>query len=210
MEASIELERPFTEEEILLALKEINPGKAPGPDGFNARYLLFLWDSIKASILSFCQGFFSHAFIPRGINASFLALIPKIDHPTIPSDFRPISLINCTMKIILKLLANRFKPILPSIISDTQSAFIKGRQIADSILMTNEVVHSIQKGFSRGIVLKLDFEKAFDTVEWCFLLDALSSFGFGARRISWIKSILSSSRSLVLVNGSPSREFSMK
>lgn len=113
------------------------------------------------------------------------------------------------MKIILKVLANRIKNLLPNLIAEQQSAFVNGRQIADSILVTSEIVHSIQSNQTKGIILKLDFEKAFDTVNWDFLMQTLQGMGFGAKWRSWILAIVSSARQSVLINGSLSREFKM-
>lgn len=114
------------------------------------------------------------------------------------------------MKIILKILANRISPLLHKLVAEEQSAFVKGRQIADSILITNEVAHSISHGQVKGLILKLDFEKAFDSVNWEFLLETLQIMGFGVRWRDWIQAILSSARQSVLVNGSPSTEFKME
>lgn len=114
------------------------------------------------------------------------------------------------MKIILKILAHRIKILLPKLIAEEQAAFVKGRQVADSILITNKMLHSIQNKHSRGLILKLDFEKAFDMLNWEFQLGTLESMGFGSKWILWIKAIISTIRQSVLVNGSPTREFSME
>lgn len=79
----------------------------------------------------------------------------------------------------------------------------------DSFLIVEEVVHSLQTNMVDGFILKLDFEKAFDSVDWNFLFKVLQSFGFGDKWTNWIKSILESSRMSVLVNGSPTSEFGM-
>lgn len=143
------------------------------------------------------------------MNSSFIALIPKTPSPIEVQEFRPISLINCTLKILLKVLASRIKLALNDIISETQFAFIKGRSIADCILITGELSHSIQYNLTEGIILKIDIEKAFDTVRWDLLLTILELQGFGEKWIMWIKAIISSAKLSVLVNGSPTKEFSM-
>lgn len=105
-EASM-LEYPFDHNEIVLALEEMGPDKAPGPDGFNARYIKFLWKHLEKDILKLFNDFHSSSILPDGVNKLFLALIPKVLNPVLVSDFRPISLINCSLKILLKVLANR-------------------------------------------------------------------------------------------------------
>lgn len=128
--------------------------------------------------------------------------------PKTVKDYRPISLINTSIKILLKVLASRLACHLDCIVGDTQTGFMRGRQAAESIMTVKEVVHSLQKNRSKGMVLKLDFEKAFDSVNWEFLLQVLESMNFDHTLIVWIKSLLNTSRISLLVNGSPIKEFS--
>lgn len=143
-----------------------------------------------------------------GVNSSFIALIPKVEQPQLVKDFRPISLINCTIKIVTKVLANRLKRVLSSLITENQSAIITGRQIPDGILVANELVHGLSIGPMKGLILKLDFEKAFDSISWEFLFQFLRKMKFGERWIQWVKNIFSTIRILIMINGSPSVEFS--
>lgn len=91
--------------------------------------------------------------------------------------------------------------------SQTQTAFIKGRHISDSILIASEVYHLIDRRMSNRLILKLDFEKAFDSIKWSFVDEVLQNMGFGDKWISWIHSIFMNSRIGVLHNGSPTEEF---
>lgn len=124
----------FEMAEINKAMKEIDPAKSPGPDGFNGFYIRNFWDYIKNDIFAFMNSFNDECILPQGINSSFIVLIPKVENPTLVQHFRPISLINCTMKILLKLLANRLKDHLQLLVSDSQFAFMKGMLISDCIL----------------------------------------------------------------------------
>jgi hypothetical protein len=104
----------------------------------------------------------------RDINATNIALIPKISNPTRVTNFRPISLCNVIYKLIAKVLANRMKKVLPTIISPTQSVFILGRLIMDNISVAFEALHTMDgriKGREGHMVLKLDMSKAYDRVE---------------------------------------------
>lgn len=139
---------------------------------------------------------------------STLFLIKKTPQPKSPRDFRPISLMNTSMKLLTKVLAGRLSPLLDKLVSESQSAFIKGRQITDSILIASEVHHLLSARRVKGAILKLDFEKAFDTVRWDFLLEVLEAMNFGSRWINWIQNIIGTARIAVLVNGAPSEEFS--
>ena len=96
---------------------------------------------------------------------------------------------------------------MPSIISDSQSAFIEGRNILDGVLIVNEIVDGWKKNQKKRIILKLDFQKAFDSINWAFLFSMLSNFGVGNKWISWISECLTLAIISILVNGSPIAEF---
>ncbi|XP_028083204.1 uncharacterized protein LOC114284477 [Camellia sinensis] len=98
------------------------------------------WRIINDDILKFMADFHENGKLVKGLNASFVSLIPKQENPTSIQDYRPISLINSMYKILSKVLASRLKQVLPSIINSTQSAFLSGRSILDGILVANEVV----------------------------------------------------------------------
>ncbi|GJS64726.1 RNA-directed DNA polymerase, eukaryota, reverse transcriptase zinc-binding domain protein [Tanacetum coccineum] len=127
----------------------------------------------------------------------------------VASDFRPISLIGAQYKIIAKVLANRLACVIDTIISHEQSAFIKNRQILDGPLMVNEVIQWCKRKKSKLMVFKIDFEKAFDSISWDFLIRVLQFMGFSDKWIKWISGCLSSASTSILINGSPSREFSI-
>ncbi|XP_028120245.1 uncharacterized protein LOC114317682 [Camellia sinensis] len=111
-------------------------------------------------------------------------------------------------KILSKVLANRLKLVMPRIISEEQSAFVGGRSILDGILIANEIVDWWKKTKKHGIILKLDFEKAYDSVNWSFLLSMMKNFGFGEKWLTWVQECILNTRVSVLVNGSPISEFS--
>ncbi|KAJ0806197.1 putative RNA-directed DNA polymerase [Helianthus annuus] len=151
--------------------------------------------------------FFETGMINRGCGSAFIALIPKSRDPLGLSDYRPISLVGVINKVISKILANRMKPILNDIISNSQSAFLKGRFILDAPLVINELLSWARKNKKQVFFLKVDFEKAYDNVNWGFVLDILHQMGFGEKWCGWISGVLKSARASVLVNGSPTFEF---
>ncbi|KAJ9549250.1 hypothetical protein OSB04_021793 [Centaurea solstitialis] len=112
--------------------------------------------------------------------------------------------------VIAKVLANRLKKVIGKVISEPQSAFIKGRNILDGVLIANEVVDFVRFKKRKGLIFKVDFEKAYDSVDWNCLLGTMNRMGFGKKWIGWISACLRSSSTSVLVNGSPSKEFMME
>jgi len=144
---------------------------------------------------------------PRGTNASFITLIPKVDNPQCLDNYRPISLVSSFYKIITKVLANRLKVVLKRIIDFKQSTFLENRGILDNVLAANEAIDEARKESKPCIVFKVDFEKAYDSVNWDYLGYMLGRLGFSSKWIKWIKGCMVSSSVSVLVNESPTKEF---
>ena len=151
------LQAPFSREEIKRAVWECGSDRDPGPDGFSFGFLKRFWDFILDDLVAFVQHFHDHCSIPKGNNASFFTVIPKVRDPKIFKDFRPISLIGCQYKIIDKLLANRLVAIIGSIVSLEQSAFVKGRQILDGLFLLNELVSWSKATNHPLMIFKVDF-----------------------------------------------------
>ncbi|GKD07238.1 RNA-directed DNA polymerase, eukaryota, reverse transcriptase zinc-binding domain protein, partial [Tanacetum coccineum] len=117
--------------------------------------------------------FESRGRLAWGCNASFIVLIPKFPDPLDLSDYRPISLIGCMYKVLSKLLASRLSQVIHKLISSNQTTFLKGRQILDGSLVANEIVNFAKKEGIDLLIFKVDFEKAFDSVNWNFLMDTI-------------------------------------
>jgi hypothetical protein len=141
------------------------------------------------------------------INSTFISLIPKIHWAKEIKDFHPISLVGGIYKIISKVLANRMKKVMDKIISKPQNVFVKGRQILDLVLVANECLDNRIKSGELGVLCKLDMEKAYDHVDWNFLIYLLKRCGFREMWCLWIKHCISTVRFSVLINGVPSSFF---
>jgi len=200
----------FTEKEIRGAVWQCEGSESPGPDGFNFNFIKKRWEFVKVEVMAVMKQFHETGYIPKGCNASFIALVPKVRNPVNLEQYRPISLVGAIYKIISKVLAGRIKKVLPLVIDECQSAFLKNKGILDSVLMANEVLEDIKRGGRSGLCLKVDFEKAYDSVRWEFLYDMLQKIGFHSKWISWIRGCLESASISVLVNGSPTEEFKPK
>ena len=161
---------PFSEEEVRKAIWDCGSDKSSGPDGINFKFIKKFWQLIKLDVLRFLDEFYANSVFPRGCNASFLALIPKVADPQYLNDYRPISLIGCMYKIVAKLLAKRMKRVLPTIINEAQSAFIEGRHLLQSVLVANEVIDEAKRSTKSCLIFKVDYEMAYDSVSWDFLV----------------------------------------
>ena len=148
-------------------------------------------------------------FISKGCNSSFITLIPKCKDPSSLAEFRPISLIGCTYKIISKLLACRLKQVIGSVVDEVQSAYIEGRNILDGPLIVNEISSWAKKVNKKVLLFKVDFDKAFDSINWSYLDSIQMQMGFGNKWRNWIRACLSSARASVIINGCPTEEFSV-
>lgn len=142
-------------------------------------------------------------------NCTFIALIPKKINPQKVPNFRSISLVGCMYKVLSKVLANRLNRVMSKLIAETQSTFIKGRQIVDGILITNELVDEAKCRREDLLLFKVDFEKAYDLVEWDCLCLIMSKMNFPAMWRNWILERLSTTSMSVLVNGSSITEFQL-
>ncbi|XP_042964739.1 uncharacterized protein LOC122298962 [Carya illinoinensis] len=160
------------------------------------------WEIVKADLLEAVSEFFQHQMLPRYYSASFIVLIPKVDSPTSFDKFRPISLCSVVYKICVKIVVGCLTNVLPKLISQEQGAFIPGRSIFENISLTQEMVHSINKTTNGGNVLvKLDMSKAYDRVNWRFLIHVLDSFGFSSQFCALINLCISSTWYSIMMNG---------
>ncbi|KAL2935618.1 hypothetical protein RDABS01_018736 [Bienertia sinuspersici] len=178
-----------TEVEIKEALFQMHPNKAPGPDGMHALFYQKCWNIVKGDVVKFIGDWWHGRANIQEVNKTCIVLVPKCQQPQRMGEFCPISLCNVVYKIISKLLANRLKTILPNLISDHQSAFVR-RLITDNVLVAFEIFHAMKrrnKGKEGIVAMKLDMSKAYDRVEWSFLEQVMKKMGFGAE---WIRRVI--------------------
>ena len=162
------LSSDFIVDKIKAALFQMGPTKAPRPDAMNALFYQKFWHVVGDNVVFAMLDYLNYGVMLPDINHTIIVLIPKVKNPEKMFDFQLISLCNVSYKIISKVLANRLKQILLTIISPIQSAFVPGRLITDNILVAYETLHTMhsrKKGKKGLLALKLDISKVYDWVE---------------------------------------------
>ena len=166
----------FVKAEVEEALKQMEPLKAPGPDGLPPLFYQKFQPSIGEDVSFAILNCLNSSSIPPSINQTFITLIPKVKSPTVASEFCPIALCNVIYKLAAKVIANRLKKVLPNLISKSQSTFQSNKTISDNILVAFELLHHMKTQKSKKadfITLKLDITKEYDRVEWQFLIEIM-------------------------------------
>ncbi|GAU50095.1 hypothetical protein TSUD_28830 [Trifolium subterraneum] len=202
--------KPFSLEEVKAAVWDCDSFKSPGPDGVNFGLIKDFWSEMQVDVMSFIAEFHRNDRLTKGINATFIALIPKVESPQRLNDFMSISLVGNLYKILVKVLANRLRLVMGRVISESQMAFVRDRQILDGILIANEVVDEARWAKKELMLFKVDFEKAYDSVDWGYLDVVMGRMGFPTLWRKWIKECVCTATASVLVNGSPTDEFPLE
>ena len=172
------LEKEVTMEEIKNTLFSMPSNKSPGPDGFPCEFFKATWSVIFHDFTVAIQSVFMKSFLPKGINSTVLALIPKKTEASEMKDYRPIACCNILYKVVSKIIANRLKTLMPRIISANQSAFIQGRLLMENVLLAIDLVKDYHKeNISPRCAMRIDISKAFDSVQWPFFSENIDGYG---------------------------------
>ena len=195
-------EKNITEEECFASLCDLPNNKSPGSDGFNCEFYKYFWGKIKSFVFNSFQYSFQTGTLSIDQRRAILTLIPKGDKDIrLLKNWRPISLLNLDYKILAKLLAKRLQTVLPSVINEDQSGYIKNRYIGENVRTILDIIELTKDKINPGVILFLDFEKAFDSISWNFLFKTLHAFNFGDIFIYWIKLLYSQPLACVSNNG---------
>ena len=205
---SNQLEGQLTLDELSYSLKDMKNGKSPGSDGFPAEFFKFFWRQLGGFVLRSLNEGFTKGEMSCTQREGVVICIPKTetDRDRL-KNWRPITLLNTVYKLGSSSIANRLKTILPKIINEDQTGFIKNRFIGDNIRLIYDIMAYLLENNEPGLLVCLDFEKAFDSLDWNFLHKVLVAFGFKNDFCSWIKSFYSNIKSTVSINGTISNWF---
>ena len=204
-------EGTLTQEECFEALKNMESDKTPGTDGLPAEFYKVFWSDLSSYLISALNYGFDSGHLSVSQRRGVIKLIPKKDAELyFVKNWRPITLLNTDYKIAAKSIANRIKLILPNLINHDQTGFLKDRFIGENIRLIDGIIQYATEKNIPGLLLFIDFEKAFDSLEWSFIHDTLRSYGFGVSLINWVKTLYSHTESCILNNGWASNFFEIQ
>jgi hypothetical protein len=143
------------------------------------------------------------------INKGLITLIPKFGNHARLSNWRSITLLGSIYKILAKTLAGRVQAALPHIVKPNQTGFVEGRSILDNAFMAQKALEWVEESDQDLVLLLLDFEKAFDKIEWGFLFMALAKLGFNGTWVRWVRSLYQAVSSAIKVNGAIGLDFQL-
>ena len=200
----------ITVEELGKALKDMPNKKSPGTDGLTADFYKFFWRDIKDIVFNSLTYAFENNSLSIEQKRGILCIIPKKGKDLRRlKNWRPLTLLNTDYKTLTKLLASRLQRVLPSLISRDQSGYLKGRYIGENIRSIYDTINFAAITDSPGMIVALDFEKAFDSISWSFLFNTLETFNFGPYFRKWISIIYSDPQCCVTNNGHYSSFFNI-
>ena len=205
-----QLDSPLTSQDLHKALKQMPNNKAPGPDGYPPEFYKHFWSLLSPLFLRTVMEIKRTSQIPQHMNTAAITILLKPDkNPTLPNSYRPLSLLNTDLKIITKALAHRLEKVVPLLIHQDQTGFIKNRNSSDNLRRLFNLISISQQSKTKTVIASLDAEKAFDKVNWTFLFYTLQQFGFGESFIHWIKTLYTSPKATVTTNGITSSTFTL-
>ena len=195
------IEGDITKDECEKALSKMKANISPGLDGLSNEFYKTFWPELGDLIVESYNEAFRDQVLANSQNVSILSLVFKKGDPSDIKNYRPISLTNTDYKLLAHVLANRLHTVIHKVISTDQTGYIRKRYIGTNIRKILDIVEYLDRTAHSGILLMLDFEKAFDTVEWPFLFKTLEKFNFGPQFINWIKLLYQNPCTVIKNNG---------
>lgn len=165
------------------------------------------WPIISQDFYRLAAQFHAELADLQCINSSYITLVPKKANPECVNDFRPISLMSICLKFLTKLMADRLQGVIKKVVHENQYGFIKGRTIQHCLAWSFEYIHQCQQSKQEILILKLDFEKAFDTIEHITILRIMEQMGFPTKWLNWVRMVFDSASSSILLNTVPGNFF---
>ena len=188
--------------ELGQALKLTKNNKTPGIDGFPADFLKVFWKELRVWIQKALNNSYDKGALSLSLRQCVITCLPKKDKCRDDiKNWRPLSMLSSVYKLASAVIANRMKPYLNYLIDDSQTGFISGRNIADSTRLVYDIIHTTEKLNIPGLLVSIDFQKAFDSISWDFVYHTLLHLGFGPGFLKWIRLFNTDIRAMVLQSG---------
>ena len=189
----------------------MNNNKSPGSDGLTTEFYKIFWNDIKYYFVNSINTSYDSGHLTQLQKQGIISLIPKKDKElTNLNNWRPITLLNIDYKIATKAIANRMKNVLPNIINNCQTGFLKGRYIGENIRLLFDIIEHSSETNNPACLIFADFEKAFDSLDHSFMIKTLSSFNFGESFLNWINLFYTDIQTCVYNNGHMSNFFNVE
>ena len=202
------MEAPITKEELNIALGKSKNNKSPGLDGYSPEFYNFFWPQLGDFFLKCINNNFKQGKLTVTQSQGVITCLPKTGKLRNQlKNWRPISLLNTSYKLISLCITNRNRPLLNKIISQEQKGFLENRSIADCSRLIYDIITETELANKSGLILLVDFQKAFDSLSWEFIDEVLDKFNFGPNLKKWIQMFQLNSNSRIILNGHLSEPF---
>jgi exonuclease III len=196
--------------ECMNAITTTPNGKSPGPDGYPVEFYKMFWNQIGSVLVKSFNYSFNIGQLSVSQRRGVISLIPKDGkNEEFLQNWRPISLLNVDYKVAAKVIVNRLKTVLSSIISSDQTGFLPNRYIGENVRLVLDIIEYADINNLPGTLFFIDFEKAYDKLEWCFVQKCFDLFGFGNDIKRWIQLFYTQISSCVINNGYMSNYFQL-
>jgi hypothetical protein len=196
-----------TNAECLTALKGFGRNKSPGIDGLPYEFYLRFWDVLGDDLVDVYNNCITRGSLSFSQRTGLITLLYKKNDKLDTKNWRPISLLCTDYKILAKVLTNRLKPVLSSVVSPSQVCGVPGRFSGAHVRLLQDVVNFANMDNIGAGIVSLDQEKAFDRVDWAFMLKVLKRMNFGSSFCAWVQLLYTDIFSRVMVNGYVSEGF---
>ena len=204
------LEADISQNECFNVLKNMKKGKSPGSDGFTVEFYLYFWNILKNFMIKSFQDSFNNELLSNSQRLGVITCLPKPGKSKeYMKNWRPISLLNVDYKILSGVISARIKQYLDKLISNCQKGFVSGRQIGECTRLVSDIISELKNRKQTGLILLIDFEKAFDSLEWSFVDKTLSYFNFGTNIRKWVNLFYTEIESFVINNGHCGERFNL-
>ena len=194
-------------DEAFKALSGMAKSKSPGSDGLPAEFYLTFWEVLGPDLVEVFNASLDSGSLPFSQRGALISLIFKKGDRLEHKNWRPISLLNVDYKLCARVLAGRLLKVIHQVVAPDQTCGVPGRFIGENVALLRDVATYASETDTPLAILSLDQEKAFDRVDWGFLLAVLHRMGFGPSFIAWVKLLYTDIRSAILVNGYTSDYF---